>query len=105
MSTYKDPLELLTQDPVEFSLVSMKSKMMLIVAQLIKEQNWTQAQAAKEIGVSQPRISNLMKGQISKFSIDMLMEMLGRLGYLSHITFNPADKDKPIAMEIKRTAL
>ncbi len=105
MSTYKDPLELLAQDPVELSLISVKSKLMIIVTKLIREKSWTQSQAAQEIGVSQPRISNLMNGQISKFSIDMLLEMLGKLGYLLDMSFDPSNEKAPIEMAIKKTAV
>ncbi|EPR7090092.1 helix-turn-helix domain-containing protein [Vibrio fluvialis] len=105
MSTIKSPLELLAQDPIQLSLVSVKSKLMIIITKLIREKSWTQAQAAKEIGVSQPRISNLMNGQISKFSIDMLLEMLGSLGYLLDMSFNPEDDNNPIKMDIKKTAV
>jgi predicted XRE-type DNA-binding protein len=105
MKEYRNPLELLAQNPIELSLVSVKSKLMIIVTQLIREHDWTQAQAAKEIGVSQPRISNLMNGQISKFSIDMLLEMLGKLGYLLDMTFDPSKMDNPIQMAIKKTAV
>ncbi|ENM0322246.1 XRE family transcriptional regulator [Vibrio vulnificus] len=105
MSTYKSPLELLAQDPVELSLVSTKSKLMIVITKLIREKNWTQAQAAKEMGVSQPRISNLMNGQIGKFSIDMLLEMLGKLGYLLDLSFNPENVNNPIEMRVKKAAV
>lgn len=105
MNTHKSPLELLAQDPIELSLVSTKSKLMIMLTKLIREKQWTQAQAAKEIGVSQPRVSNLMNGQISKFSIDMLLEMLGKLGYLLDISFNPENDDQPIKMKIKKAVV
>ncbi|EFQ0490373.1 XRE family transcriptional regulator, partial [Shigella sonnei] len=59
MIKHKNPLELLAKEPVELSLVTVRSKLMMIITKLIRDNNWTQAQAAKEIGVSQPRISNL----------------------------------------------
>lgn len=101
----KNPIELLAQNPIDLSLVSVKSKLMIIVTKLIRENGWTQAQAAKEIGVSQPRISNLMNGQISKFSIEMLLEMLGKLGYLLDVSFDPKNDAHPIKMEMKKTAV
>lgn len=101
----KNPLELLAQDPIQLSLISVKSKLMILITKLIREQSWTQAQAAKEIGVSQPRISNLMNGQISKFSIDMLLEMLASLGYLLDLSFDPSDEKEPIQIGIKKTAV
>jgi len=39
-----------------------------------------QAEAADLLGVTQPRVSDLMRGRIDLFSIDTLIDMLGRLG-------------------------
>ncbi|MBD1577984.1 XRE family transcriptional regulator [Vibrio sp. S11_S32] len=105
MSKSKNPLELIATDPVELSLVSVKSKMMMIIASLIRQSGMTQAEIAKKMGVSQPRVSNLMNGKISKFSIDMLIEMLGHLGFLMDVKFNPSNMDAPISMDVKKTAV
>ncbi len=53
---------------------------MISLEEHIKVKGWTQAQAAKHLGVTQPRISNLMRGKISLFSIDSLIELLTRAG-------------------------
>ena len=45
----------------------------------IKDQSMTQADAALSMGVSQPRISDLMRGKHDKFSLDMLVTMLERV--------------------------
>jgi predicted XRE-type DNA-binding protein len=47
---------------------------------LIERNQWTQAAAAKKCGVSQPRINDLLRGRIDKFSIDALVNMAGALG-------------------------
>jgi predicted XRE-type DNA-binding protein len=44
----------------------------------IRARGWTQAEAADCFGETQPRISNLLKGEISRFSIDKLINMLAR---------------------------
>lgn len=46
----------------------------------IKDQGWTQTEAAAALGVTQPRISDLMRGHIDVFSIDALVRMLGTAG-------------------------
>ncbi|MGC9423945.1 helix-turn-helix domain-containing protein [Vibrio sp.] len=105
MSTFKNPLELLAQDPIQLSLISAKSKLMIIATKLIREKRWTQAEAAQKLGISQPRVSNLMNGQISKFSIDMLLDILGKLGYLLNVSFDMDESQSPINMELKKTAV
>jgi predicted XRE-type DNA-binding protein len=53
---------------------------MIRLTKIIKARGLTQAAAAKLFGVSQPRISDLTRGKIDRFSIDSLVEMLGHAG-------------------------
>jgi predicted XRE-type DNA-binding protein len=105
MGVSKNPLELIAKDPVHLSLVTLKSKLMMIITKLIREHGWTQGEAAKELSVSQPRISNIFNAKIDRFSIDMLIEMLGKLGYLMNVSFDPSNKESPIEIGIKKTTV
>lgn len=58
----------------------IRSALMVIVSELIKTRGLTQTQAAKLFGVSQPRISDLVRGKIGLFSIDTLVDMLASAG-------------------------
>jgi predicted XRE-type DNA-binding protein len=40
----------------------------------------TQAQAAKQLGITQPRLNDLLRGRIDKFSMDALVIMLAKVG-------------------------
>ena len=53
---------------------------MLAVAECIKQKGWTQADAAQFLGVGQPRISDVVQGRVERFSVDMLMTWLTKLG-------------------------
>jgi transcriptional regulator with XRE-family HTH domain len=53
---------------------------MLAIAGEIQKNSWTQAQAAELLGVAQPRISDLMQGHVDRFTVDMLMIWLQKLG-------------------------
>jgi predicted XRE-type DNA-binding protein len=53
---------------------------MATIRKVIEERGLTQARAAALLGVSQPRVSDLVRGKIDLFSIDMLVEMLARAG-------------------------
>jgi predicted XRE-type DNA-binding protein len=57
-----------------------RSDLMIQLTRIIEERGLTQQAAAKLLGVTQPRISDLMRGKIDRFSIDSLIEMLGRAG-------------------------
>ena len=57
----------------------IRTDLMLQIARILKARKLTQARAAKLLKVSQPRISDLVRGRIELFSIDALVEMLTRL--------------------------
>ncbi|MHB1014918.1 MAG: helix-turn-helix domain-containing protein [Desulfurivibrionaceae bacterium] len=78
--TFKNVWDALEDDPAERESLKIKSRMMLDIEQHIKSMGITQAQAAKKMGVTQPRVSDLVNGKIDRFTIDMLITMLARLG-------------------------
>ena len=60
--------------------IKLREQLMKKAQKLIVERKWTQAQAADEMGVSQPRISDLVNNKSDRFSLDMLVTMLVRVG-------------------------
>jgi len=58
----------------------IRSDLMIEVSRLIKARGLTQAEAARMFGISQPRVSDLVRGKIDRFSIDTLVTMLGHAG-------------------------
>ena len=89
MKEYKNAFELLTSDPHALGIWTLRHEMMNAIVDNIKARCWTQKAAAKYLGVSQPRLSNLYNGKISKFSAVMLMEILSKLGFTFEIKFTP----------------
>lgn len=78
--TFKNVWDALEDDPAERESLKIKSRMMIDIEQHIKNLGITQAQAAKKMGVTQPRVSDLVNGKTDRFTIDMLITMLARLG-------------------------
>lgn len=60
--------------------LSIRTRLMIEIEQHIEREKLTQAKAAKLLGVTQPRISDLKRGKIDMFSVDMLIKMLARAG-------------------------
>lgn len=60
--------------------LKVRADLMLDLRCYILEQGWTQKQTAQLLGETQPRISNLMNGEISRFSVDKLINLLGKVG-------------------------
>jgi predicted XRE-type DNA-binding protein len=87
MKEYKNAFELLTSDSHTLEMLTLKSDMADAIIDTINLRGWTQKLAAKHLGLSQPRLSNLQNGKISKFSAVMLMEILSKLGFTFEIKF------------------
>jgi predicted XRE-type DNA-binding protein len=64
----------------EAEYLKIRSSLMIHLRKTIEAKGMKQAEAAKLLGVTQPRVSDLYKGKIHLFSIDTLVEMLGRAG-------------------------
>ena len=67
-------------DEAEARVMALRAQLMLRLSQELKAKGWTQAQAAKRLGVTQPRVSKLNKGAWQDFSLDMLLTLAGRAG-------------------------
>jgi predicted XRE-type DNA-binding protein len=57
-----------------------RSELMIAIAGVLQEKGLSQTDAAAMLGVSQPRVSDLMRGKIERFSLDMLMDMASIAG-------------------------
>ena len=76
--------------PEDAQHLLIRSKLMLEIEKVIKARGLTQAAAAKEMGVSQPRVSDLMRGKVNLFSTDTLIDMLARLGFSVRLALAPS---------------
>jgi len=68
------------EDPAQRENLKVRSAPMIALKEHILAEGMTQNQAAKRFGVTQPRISDLMRGKIDLFAIDTLVNMLARAG-------------------------
>ena len=66
--------------PAESRNLRIRSEMMTALRKFIEKEGLTQADAAKRLKVSQPRVSDLTRGKISRFSLDTLVNMLTDAG-------------------------
>jgi predicted XRE-type DNA-binding protein len=66
--------------PEEASLLQMRADLMNELRLVIETRGWTQMVAARELGVSQSRVSDLVRGKWQQFSLDMLVTLAVRAG-------------------------
>ena len=69
-----------------------KADLMIAVTRIIRERQLTQTQAAAIVGVSQPKISALLRGRMEGFSIERLIRLLAALGYEVVVQVRPAER-------------
>ena len=70
---------------------------MLNLQQMITARGLKQAEAAELLDVTQPRVSDLMRGRIDLFSIDTLIDMLARLGVRTRLVLQPRRRRAGVA--------
>ena len=74
--------------PDEAAILQMRADLMADLRKFIKTKRLTQARAAEILGVSQSRVSDLMRGKWEKFSLEMLITLATKAGM--HITLKRA---------------
>jgi predicted XRE-type DNA-binding protein len=64
----------------EARVLLMRAELMIEIKKHIASRGWTQAEAAKRMGITQPRVSKLLKRASDEFSLDMLITLAVRIG-------------------------
>ena len=64
----------------EAANLQLRSDLMIVLRKRLTADGTTQVQAARLLGVSQPRVSDLYRGKIDRFSVDTLIKWLGKVG-------------------------
>ena len=82
----------LSFSPAESRNLRLRAQMMTALRKFIENEGLTQADAAKRLKVSQPRISDLTRGKISRFSLDTLVNMLSDAGLEVGFRIKPSSR-------------
>jgi predicted XRE-type DNA-binding protein len=72
--------------PQQAASMRARSALMMELESIIRQRGMTQAEAAALFGVTQPRVSDLMRGKINLFSLDCLMDMATAAGLEPQVT-------------------
>ena len=70
--------------------LKIKSGLVIEIRKAMRQQGLTQQEAAKRMGITQPKVSDMMRGDFSNLSERKLMDCLNRLGYDIEIKVRPA---------------
>ena len=80
METFSSVWDALADTPEEAANLRLRSALMQQIAAILEVSGWTQAEAATRCGVTQPRINDLLRGRIARFSLDALVNIAAALG-------------------------
>jgi predicted XRE-type DNA-binding protein len=78
--TFASVWDAIEDRPADAETIKLRAALMMALDRHIRTKGWTQAEAARRLGVTQPRISDLLRGKITLFSIDTLVGMLTEAG-------------------------
>jgi predicted XRE-type DNA-binding protein len=88
--TFANVWDALSDSPEEAATMKIRSDVMIAINDTIRAWDTTQAQAASRLGVTQPRLNDLLQSKINKFSLDTLLTLAGRAGLKVRINIGKA---------------
>ena len=80
VETFSTAWDALADTPAEAANLQARAELMLSITKIIRDNGWKQAEAAEHCGVTQPRVNDLLRGRVSRFSLDALVNIISALG-------------------------
>ena len=71
--------------PTEAANMKLRSNLVIAIREVVESWKVTQAEAARRLGVTQPRMNDLLRGRFDKFSLDALMKLAAQAGLSIHV--------------------
>lgn len=69
--------------------LKVRATLIRAIRKRIADEGWQQTAAAEALGLTQPRVSDLLRGKISKFSLDALVDIASKLGVHVRVEIDP----------------
>ena len=88
--SYASVWDAIADTPEEAANLRARAELMQKIAAIVGDSGWTQAEAANQCGVTQPRINDLLRGRVSRFSLDALVNIATALGRRVHVELEVA---------------
>jgi predicted XRE-type DNA-binding protein len=87
---YDSVWDALANTPAQAAHLRARAELMREITALIKKSKWTQAKAADQCAITQPRMNDLLRGRVSHFSLDALVNIATALGRHVHVELRAA---------------
>ncbi len=76
--------------PEEAANLQLRSRLAIAIERYVEAEGLTQTEAAERLGVTQPRVSDLARGKLDRFTVDALVNMLARVGRYVEVRIHPS---------------
>ena len=90
IESYASVCDAIADATEEAANLRVRSELMDKIAEVIEKHGWTQVEAASHCGVTQPRVNDLLRGRISRCSLDALVNIAAALGCRVYVAFEAA---------------
>ncbi len=90
IQTFGSVWDAIADTPEQAANLRMRADLMAQISAIVEGNGWKQAEAAAHCGVTQPRINDLLRGRVSRFSLDALVNIATALGRRVHIELEAA---------------
>lgn len=80
----------LPDTPEQAANLQARANLVRQIAELIDANGWKQVEAAERCGITQPRTNDLLRGRVSRFSLDALVNIATALGQRVHVEIEAA---------------
>ncbi len=88
--TYASVWDAIADTPEQAANLQARSELMQQIAAIVKDSDWTQVEAARRCSVTQPRMNDLLRGRVSRFSLDALVNIATAIGRKVHVELQAA---------------
>lgn len=88
--TYASVWDAIADTPEQAANLRVRAELMQQIVAIVDTNGWKQTEAAERCGVTQPRINDLLRGRVSRFSLDALVNIATALGQRVHLALDAA---------------
>ena len=87
---YQSVWDAIADTPQQAANLRARAELMQQIAAIVNENRWSQTEAAQRCGITQPRMNDLLRGRLSRFSLDALVNIATALGRRVHLALETA---------------
>jgi predicted XRE-type DNA-binding protein len=78
-----------------------KAELAHAISRIVALNGWTQEEAARQMGIDQPKVSAILRGRLSGFSLDRLLRLLNQLNYTVDVTLRRVEESSEARIDVR----